>query len=161
MAIPERVARVLAQHGLTAVEFAAGSTHSARAAAQQQGVDPARIAKSILLRGADERFVLVVCRGNCTISMSKVRRLMGVAMRLATADEVRTATELAPGSVCPFGVGEHIAIVIDGGLAHHATIYPAAGSDSSSVELGFDKLVAITAGQIADVVREDTVSGIH
>ena len=155
MAIPERVGRVLKQHGLKPVEFAAGSTHTAQAAARQLGVQTAQIAKSILFSGTDGRFLLALCRGNCRVSTSRIEAVTGARMRMASAAEVRAATGLPPGSVCPFGLDGEIAIIIDRGLAEYRTIYPAAGSDSSSVALDFEGLVAITGGQVADITRPD------
>ena len=48
--IPEKVQRVLEAHGLEALEFEPGSTPTAVMAARRLGVEPARIAKSLLFK---------------------------------------------------------------------------------------------------------------
>ena len=153
--IPEKVSKVLQMHGLAAIEFAAGSTATSVLAAQQLGVAVGQIAKSLLFIGKDGRFFIVVCPGDRRLSNSKVKAVTGVKSRMATAEEALAATGFGPGGVCPFGIDGGIAIFIDRSLSEYATIYPAAGTDSSGVPMSFDRLVAITGGTVGDFLAEN------
>ena len=152
--IPEKVSKVLHAHGLAAMEFAPGSTATSVLAAQQLGVAVGQIAKSLLFSGKDGRFFMVVCPGDRRLSNSKVKAATGVKSRMATAEEALGATGFGPGGVCPFGIDASITIFIDRSLSEHATIYPAAGTDSSGVPMTFDSLVAITGGTVGDFLAE-------
>jgi prolyl-tRNA editing enzyme YbaK/EbsC (Cys-tRNA(Pro) deacylase) len=153
--IPEKVSKVLETHGLAAIEFAPGSTATSVLAAQQLHVTVGQIAKSLLFSGKDGRFFMVVCPGDRRLSNSKVKAVTGVKSRMATAKEALGATGFGPGGVCPFGIDAGIAIFIDRSLSEYATIYPAAGTDSSGVPMTFDRLVAITGGTVGDFLAEN------
>jgi prolyl-tRNA editing enzyme YbaK/EbsC (Cys-tRNA(Pro) deacylase) len=148
--IPEKVQKVLAAHGLAAIEFASGTTATSVLAAQQLGVKVGQIAKSLLFIGKDGRFFMVIAPGDRRISSSKLKAATGVKSRMASAEEALAATGFGPGGVCPFGIDAGIALFIDRGLASYDTIYPAAGTDSSGVPVTFDALVSITGGSVGD-----------
>ena len=153
--IPEKVRKVLDAHGLSASEFAAGSTATSVLAAQQLGVTVGQIAKSLLFRGKDGSTFMVVCPGDRRLSSAKLKAATGVKSRMASAEEALAATGFGPGGVCPFGVDGAIPIFIDRSLSGYGTIYPAAGTDSSGVPMTFDQLVAITGGTVGDFLIED------
>ncbi len=152
--IPEKVRAVLAANGLTAKEFAAGSTATSVLAAQQLGVQVSQIAKSLLFVGKDGRFFMVISPGDRRISSSKLKAVTGVKSRMANEEETLGATGFEPGAVCPFGVDGTISVFIDRSLSTYDTIYPAAGTDSSGVPMTFDLLVAITGGSVGDFLAE-------
>jgi prolyl-tRNA editing enzyme YbaK/EbsC (Cys-tRNA(Pro) deacylase) len=148
--IPEKVRSILDAHGLSAKEFAPGSTATSVLAAQQLGVTVGQIAKSLLFVGKDGRFFMVVCPGDKRLSNAKLKAATSVKSRMASAEEAEGATGFGPGAVCPFGVDRGIALFIDGSLSGYDTIYPAAGTDSSGVPMTFDQLVTITGGTVGD-----------
>ncbi len=123
-------------------------------AAQQLGVTVGQIAKSLLFVGKDGRFFMVVCPGDRRLSNAKLKAVTGVKSRMATAEEALGATGFGPGGVCPFGIDPGITLFIDRSLSQYATIYPAAGTDSSGVPMTFDQLVAITGGTVGDFLAE-------
>jgi len=152
--IPEKVRTILDVHGLTAAEFAPGSTATSVLAAQQLGVTVGQIAKSLLFVGKDGRYFMVVCPGDRRLSNSRLKAVTGVKSRMATAEEAMAATGFGPGGVCPFGVDPRITLFIERSLSQYQTIYPAAGTDSSGVPMTFDQLVAITGGTVGDFLLE-------
>jgi prolyl-tRNA editing enzyme YbaK/EbsC (Cys-tRNA(Pro) deacylase) len=153
--IPEKVSRILEANGLAAIEFAPGSTATSVLAAQQLGVAVGQIAKSLLFNGKDGKLFMVVCPGDRRLSNAKVKAVTGVKSRMATAEEALGATGFGPGGVCPFGIDAGIRIFVDRSLSEYATIYPAAGTDSSGVPMTFDRLVAITGGTVGDFLAEN------
>ena len=152
--IPEKVQKILTQNNLKAKEFEQGSTPTAAAAAEKLGVRVGQIAKSILFICKDGSFYLVVCPGDLRVSSSKLKKITGVKVRMANAEETFQATGFYPGGVCPFGI-DSIEILLDRHLQDHEIIYPAAGNDASGVPITFEKLMNITKGQICDCTQED------
>ena len=148
--IPDKVRRVLAAHGLVAIEFEEGSTPTAVLAAERLGVAVGNIAKSLLFIGKDGRYFLVVCPGDRKVSNAKLKQVVGVKSRMAGAEEMRRLTGFPPGGVCPFAV-QGVEIFLDEHLGEYETIYPAAGTDCSGVPMSFETLKAITGGQVYDL----------
>lgn len=148
--IPENVQRILEQNNLEAIEFEEGSTSTSQSAAEKLGVPVGRIAKSILLVGKNGRFYMVVSAGDKKLSNSKLKQLIGVKSRMATADETKKITGFDPGGVCPFGVTE-ADIDVDKSLEQYEIVYPAAGTDSSGVPVTFERLCQISGNPPCDV----------
>ncbi|HOP29312.1 MAG TPA: YbaK/EbsC family protein [Spirochaetota bacterium] len=144
--IPENVQKALQLHGLEALEFEEGSTPTSELAAQKLGVATGQIAKSILMKGKDEIFRMILCAGDRKISTSQLKKLIGVKARMATAEEVYESTGFRPGGVSPFGV-TGIDILIDESLAEYETVYPSAGNDASGVPVTYDRLLEITGNR--------------
>jgi prolyl-tRNA editing enzyme YbaK/EbsC (Cys-tRNA(Pro) deacylase) len=158
--IPEKVRRVLDRAGLEAVEFDEGTTPTAPMAAAVLGVEVGQIAKSLLFKGKDERFYMVLCPGDRRVSNAKLKATVGVKTRMATAEETLTMTGFPPGGVCPFGV-EGVDVLIDRHLERWATIYPAAGTDGSGVPMTLAQLESLTGARVADLTEpsaEDLVT---
>jgi prolyl-tRNA editing enzyme YbaK/EbsC (Cys-tRNA(Pro) deacylase) len=157
--IPQKVRDVLDRHGLAAIEFEAGSTATSVLAAGKLGVTVGQIAKSLLFLGKDGRYFLVVCPGDRRVASSKLKAATGAKSRMARADEALAATGFGPGGVCPFGLDSVIQIFIDSSLAQYATVYPAAGTDSSGVPMTFDQLVSVTGGTVGDFMSDGAEEG--
>ena len=155
--IPEKVAQVLAAHGLRAIEFEPGSTATSPMAAAQLGVQVAQIAKSILLLGKDGRYFMLLAPGDRKISSAKLKAAVGTKTRMTRPEETLEATDFEAGGVCPFGVDTRILVLLDQGLAQYPTIYPAAGTSASGVPMTFAQLVAITGGQVGDFTENTAV----
>lgn len=157
--IPQKVREVLDRHGLAAIEFEPGSTATSVLAAGKLGVTVGQIAKSLLFLGKDGRYFLVVCPGDRRVSSAKLKAATGTKSRMARADEALAATGFGPGGVCPFGIDSGILIFIDSSLGQYATVYPAAGTDSSGVPMTFDQLRSITGGAVGDFMSEGAEEG--
>jgi prolyl-tRNA editing enzyme YbaK/EbsC (Cys-tRNA(Pro) deacylase) len=156
--IPDKVKKILQANGLTAREFAPGSTATSVLAAQQLGVSVGQIAKSLLFMGKDGKLFLVVCPGDRKLSNAKLKAATGVKSRMASVEEALAATGFGPGGVCPFGIDPAITILIDRSLGEYMTIFPAAGTDSSGVPMTFEQLAAITGGTVGDFLSESAES---
>jgi prolyl-tRNA editing enzyme YbaK/EbsC (Cys-tRNA(Pro) deacylase) len=156
--IPEKVSRVLAAHGLAAIEFEPGSTATSQSAAERLGVLVGQIAKSLLFLGKDGRYAMLLCPGDRKASSAKLKATLGVKTRMARHDETSVATGFEPGGVCPFGIDARIRILIDDSLAQYRTIYPAAGTGASGVPMTFAQLVAITGGQVGEYTVMETTN---
>jgi len=152
--IPPKVRQILEQHGLSAREFEEGSTPTSVAAADKLGVEVGQIAKSLLFKGKDGRFFLILCAGDIRTSTKKIKELTGVQTRMATPEELLEQTGFPPGAVCPFGV-EGPEIFMDDSLKRWETIYPAAGTDSSGVPVSYGRLKEIIGARTCDIAGEN------
>lgn len=153
--IPDRVSDILKTHGLKALEFEPGSTPTSELAAQRIGVAVGQIAKSMLFKGKDGVFRLIVCPGDKRVHNKKLKQVFGVNARMATAEETESQTGFRPGAVCPFGI-DTIERFIDVGLKQYETIYPAAGTDASGVPTTYEQLKKIVRAQECDVMQVQT-----
>ncbi|WP_163339560.1 YbaK/EbsC family protein [Desulfopila sp. IMCC35008] len=150
--IPPKVKAFLHRHDLSALEFEPGSTPTAEAAAQRIGVPVGQIAKSILFKGKDEKYRMVVAAGDKKINSGALKRTTGAKHRMASAEETREVTGFIPGGVCPFGLEDSpVVILLDVSLNEYDTIYPAAGTDATGVPLSPDYLQQITGGKKVEV----------
>lgn len=119
------------------------STATVDLAAQALGVEPGRIAKTLAIR-VGERVVLVVTRGDARLDNQKSKSAFGARPRMLGSEETFAVTGHPVGGVCPFGLAEPLPVYCDESLRGFDTVYPAAGSLNSSVE--------VTPGRLADLV---------
>ncbi len=146
--IPEKVRIFLEKYQLQPMEFEPGSTPTAETAAKRIGVPVGQIAKSILFKGKDNVFRLIVAAGDKRINSGAVKKATGAKHRMARADETVEMTGFHPGGVCPFGLESHeVEILLDSSLTEYETVYPAAGTDATGVPLSPDYLQQITGAR--------------
>lgn len=121
------------------LEFAVSSA-TVELAAQAVGVIPARIAKSLSFLTPDG-CTLIIAAGDARIDNSKYKHFFGVKAKMLTPEQVVAYTGHAVGGVCPFGiVREDVETYLDVSLRRFDTVFPAAGSSSSAIELTCDEL---------------------
>jgi prolyl-tRNA editing enzyme YbaK/EbsC (Cys-tRNA(Pro) deacylase) len=126
------------------------STATVIEAAAALGVEPARIAKTLSLR-VGETVVLVCARGDARLSNGKAKAALGAKPRMLGGHEVEEITGHPVGGVCPFGLASPLPIYCDVSLKEFATVFPAAGSRTTSVELTPDRLAALTGARWIDI----------
>ncbi len=124
------------------------STATVAEAAQALGVAPARIAKTLAVRVKDETFLLVT-RGDARLDNQKSKAGFGGRPRMLGPEETLAATGHPVGGVCPFGLKSPLPVYCDVSLQAFDTVFPAAGSLTSSVE--------VTPTRLADLVAKDWV----
>ncbi|MEW6720904.1 MAG: YbaK/EbsC family protein [Thermodesulfobacteriota bacterium] len=131
------------------------STHDSESAARSLGVEPGRIAKTILFL-ADASPVAVVVSGDRRVDLKKVRSLgHGRNVRLAGAGDVTALTGFAVGAVSPVALPPGIPLYLDRSLRRFPVIYPAAGETDCMFATTPDELAALTGGREADLSRDD------
>jgi prolyl-tRNA editing enzyme YbaK/EbsC (Cys-tRNA(Pro) deacylase) len=126
------------------------STATVTEAAAALGVEPPRIAKTLSLRVGD-RVVLVCARGDARLNNGKAKAVLGAKPRMLGAHEVEAITGHPVGGVCPFGLTAPLPVFCDISLRAFATVFPAAGSRTTSVELSPDRLADLTGAQWIDI----------
>jgi len=150
--IPSKVQAFLDCHDLSALEFEPGSTPTAEKAAERIGVPVGQIAKSILFKGKDKQYRMVVAAGDKKINSGALKRATGSKHRMASAEETKEATDFLPGGVCPFGLEDcNVTILLDASLDKYDVVYPAAGTDATGVPVRPDYLQQITDADKVEV----------
>ena len=115
------------------------SSATVELAAMALGIDGARIAKSISLASPDG-CILVVCAGDVKIDNRKFKDRFSLKPKMLSPDEALALTGHAIGGVCPFALPEGVSVYLDESLKRFDTVYPAAGSSNSALELSCDEL---------------------
>lgn len=119
-------------------------------AAQAVGCEEARIAKTLSF-AAEGGCVLIVCAGDAKIDNPKFKAQFHCKATMLTPEQVLAYTGHAVGGVCPFGVDNPaVTTYLDVSLRRFSTVFPAAGSANSAIELTCDDLAqyAKSAGWI-------------
>ena len=136
----ERVKKYFAARGMASrvTEFTVSSA-TVDLAAAALGVPGARIAKtlSFLVSG---RPILIVCAGDARIDNAKYKAKFSAKAKMLTSDEVVELVGHAVGGVCPFAVNDGVSVYLDRSLLRFETVFPAAGSASSAIELTIAEL---------------------
>ena len=115
------------------------SSATVELAAQAVGVIPARIAKTLSFL-VDDRCILIVAAGDARIDNSKFKHLFRTKAKMPTQEQVTELTGHAVGGVCPFATPEGVDTYLDVSLKRFDTVFPAAGSSNSAIELTCEEL---------------------
>ena len=126
------------------------STATVNEAAEALGVVPARIAKTLSLRVGDA-VALVVARGDARLNNGKAKAALGAKPRMLGLEEVEGLTGHPVGGVCPFGLASPLPVYCDISLQDFETVFPAAGSRTTSVELTPARLADLTGARWIDI----------
>ena len=115
------------------------SSATVELAAAALGVDGARIAKSMGFKVGDGA-ILVGTAGDQKVNSGKYKARFGVKAKMLTFDEAHTLVGHDPGGVCPFALPAGVAVYLDESLRRFPTVFPAAGSANSAIELTCEEL---------------------
>jgi prolyl-tRNA editing enzyme YbaK/EbsC (Cys-tRNA(Pro) deacylase) len=170
-----RVREALTAAGIVTEVVALGEhARTAKAAAEQLGVEVAQIANSLVFAAhagpsdlaptpapdgtapptdaAGRHAVLVMTSGAHRVDLVRVAALLGVeSLDRADPDLVRRATGFAIGGVAPVGHPVPLRTLVDVTLARHGEVWAAAGHPRTVFRTTYDQLLALTGGQAAEV----------
>jgi prolyl-tRNA editing enzyme YbaK/EbsC (Cys-tRNA(Pro) deacylase) len=110
------------------------STATVADAAATLGVAPGRIAKTLAVRAGGQTFLLVT-RGDARLANGKCKAVFGARPRMLGPEETLRLTGHPVGGVCPFGLATPLPVYLDVSLQAFESVYPAAGSRTSSLEV--------------------------
>ena len=77
----------------------------------------------------------MVCAGDAKIDNGKYKALFHTKAKMLTQEQVSAFTGHAVGGVCPFANPEGVRTYLDISLKRFDTVFPAAGSSNSAIEL--------------------------
>lgn len=117
------------------------SSATVELAAQAVGVEAARIAKTLSFYGIEEdSCVMVVTAGDQKIDNKKFKQYFGMKAKMLKGEDVERLTGHGIGGVCPFANPEHTEVYLDTSMKRFETVFPAAGSANSAIELTCEEL---------------------
>jgi prolyl-tRNA editing enzyme YbaK/EbsC (Cys-tRNA(Pro) deacylase) len=115
------------------------NTATVALAALALGVEEARIAKTLSYY-VDDAVILIVCAGDVRVNGGKFKRQFGCKPKMLSFDDAEPLIGHAIGGVCPFGVNDCVRVYLDESLKRFETVFPAAGTDNSMIELTCEEL---------------------
>ena len=115
------------------------SSATVELAAAALGCEPCRIAKTLSFL-TEEGPVLLVAAGDAKIDNTKYKAQFHTKAKMLTPDEAVELVGHAVGGVCPFAINDGVKVYLDESLRRFETVFPAAGSGSSAIELTLAEL---------------------
>ena len=116
------------------------SSATVELAAQAVGCIPARIAKTLSFKVGEEP-ILIVAAGDAKIDNRKYKDQFGKKAVMLSQEEVAEKIGHAVGGVCPFGIPDSVSVYLDISMKRFETVFPAAGSSNSAIELTMEELM--------------------
>lgn len=136
----EKVRNYFSQYGLSdrILEFEV-SSETVELAAEAVGCETRQIAKtmSFLL---DDEAILIVTAGDSKIANPKYKDEFQTKAKMISPEQVEFLIGHEVGGVCPFVTNEGVDVFLDVSLKRSETVYPAAGSGNSVIELSIEEL---------------------
>lgn len=118
------------------------SSATVELAAEAVGVIPARIAKSLTFLSKDgSKCFMILAAGDAKIDNAKYKHFFGCKAKMLTAEQLAEFTGHPAGGVCPFALPEgKCDVYLDESMKRFVTVFPAAGSAASAVEMTCEEL---------------------
>ena len=115
------------------------SSATVELAAVAVGVEGARIAKSLSFKVEDKPIIVVVA-GDAKVDNSRYKGQFHTKAKMLTHEEAHDWIGHDVGGVCPFALPEDVKVYLDASMKRFETVFPAAGSSNSAVEMTCDEL---------------------
>lgn len=152
----ERVRQALTNAGLDAslVRELPADTSTAEAAARAVDAPLGSIVKSLIFL-ADGSPLLVLVSGDQRADVKRLRAALGLSkrrLRIAQPAEVLEQTGFEVGGVPPVGHTLPLRTLIDRTLDRFDIVWAAAGNPHAVFPIAYDQLLAITRGEVMDLV---------
>lgn len=138
-----------------------GPVDSLEQAARERGQQPEQVVRSILFRLKQDSYILALVGGPAQISWKTLRQYLGQSrISMASEDEVLEITGYMIGAVGPFGLRQHVRILIDSGILLHEEISIGSGVRGTAVILSSDALVqGVPGGEVLSLVEGQETQG--
>lgn len=128
-----------------------GRVRNLAEAADARGVAVPDVVKTIVVRRAEDDYLLVLVPGDRTIAWPKMRTLLGVSrISMPDADVAKEVTGFERGTITPFGTLTVLPVIADERLLGHEVAL-GAGGHGVAVVLSADDVITATGAQVADV----------
>lgn len=115
------------------------SSATVELAAHAVGCEPCRIAKTMSFM-VDDAPVLIVLAGDARVDNPKFKAVFHQKAKMLSPEQVTQLTGFPVGGVCPFLAPKNVRVYLDISLRRFETVYPAAGTRNSAVELTLAEL---------------------
>jgi len=151
----ENVKKFMEERGIngTIIELGEGRARSSMSAAETIGCPVAQIAKNIVVEDRDGNVFLIIISGDKKVDLSKLSKIIGADLKLASAEAVLRETGYIIGGVPPFGHKKHIKTFLDRSVERFNEVYTSGGSPDTLLKISVDELKRFTAAEIIDVSK--------
>lgn len=124
-------------------------------AAQQRGVRPAQMVKSMLLRDMGNLYALACAPGDQSVDPKKVRALLECRrMTCVGIDQVTQLTGYEIGTVTPLLLTTPMPIIFDHKILDEQEITISSGSNMAGIALQCQDLIQLCSPMFADICRD-------
>lgn len=120
------------------IEFETSSA-TVELAAKAVGTEESRIAKTLSFMTSDGP-ILIVTAGDTKIDNKSYKAKFSCKAKMLTMKEVENLVGHKVGGVCPFAINDGVDVYLDNSMRRFETIFPAAGSSNSAIELTCEEL---------------------
>ena len=103
------------------------------------GVEGARIAKSLSFK-VDDQPIIIVVAGDAKVDNSAYKKYFHTKAKMLTHEEAHELIGHDVGGVCSFALPEKVKVYLDVSMKRFETVFPAAGSSNSAIELTCEEL---------------------
>ena len=110
------------------------SSATVELAAQALNCEGCRIVKTLSFN-VNGKAILICAAGDAKVDNAKYKARFGAKAKMLSHEEAATMIGHAVGGVCPFAVNEGVEVYLDESIKRFATVFPAAGSSNSAIEL--------------------------
>lgn len=145
----DRFRAATAELGLSIVEQSA-STHTAQEAADAVGATVGAIVKSLVFL-ADDSPILVLASGPNRVNSEALSERLGLTLRKADADTVKSVTGFSIGGVPPFGHPTALVTVMDEDFFAQQELWAAAGSSTAVFAISPARLQELSGARVLQV----------
>lgn len=126
---------------------------SADEAAERIGVAPGQVLKTMVVRRADEDYLLVLVPGPAQIDWPKLRRHLGVSrLSMPDAEVAREVTGYERGTITPLGATRSWPVVADASIVGSGRVSIGGGAHGVAIVAEADELLAAVDAQIVDLI---------
>ena len=136
----EKVRAYFARFGMEdrILEFDVSSA-TVELAAIAVGVEGKRITKTLSFLVGDKP-ILIATAGDAKVSNPKFREQFQTKAKMIPFEQVEALIGHGVGGVCPFAINEGVEVYLDVSMKRFQTVFPAAGSENSAIELTPEEL---------------------
>ena len=136
----EKVRKYFSQYGIEdrILEFET-SSETVELAAIAVGCEGKQITKTMSFL-VNEKPILIATAGDARIANAKFKEKFHTKAKMIPFEDVEKYIGHAVGGVCPFGVNPDVTTYLDISLKRFKTVFPAAGSGNSAIELTIPEL---------------------
>lgn len=127
------------------LEFSQSSATVAEAA-RAAGTEPGRIAKTMSFYVGEEP-VLILLAGDVKVDNHKYKEQFHTKAKMLPPEDLPEVVGHAMGGVCPFGIKPGVTVYLDESLKRFETVFPAAGSSNSAIELSIPELEKVSGAR--------------
>ena len=137
--------------GLHSYQHRADADSFGDEAAEQLGIDPRRIFKT-LVADLGGRLVVAVVPVAYQLDLKSLAQLLGAKKaQLADPQAAARSSGYVVGGISPIGQRTRLPTVVDSSAAGFETVFVSAGRRGLQVELSPDDLIAVTGARTADI----------